>query len=117
MSLASLFPLFVAGPWVAAFLISVTGRKVERLSEIVGVVIPPGLFVLALGSLRVVWQQNIFFHFLGGWKPPVVRADLEAYARSPLVRHDIPVRGFVFDVKTGRVHEVARRPLARAAGA
>jgi carbonic anhydrase len=46
-----------------------------------------------------------------------VRADLDAYDRSPLVRHDIPVRGFVFDVKTGRVHEVARRPLARAAGA
>lgn len=46
-----------------------------------------------------------------------VRADLDAYDRSPLVRHDIPVRGFVFDVKTGRVHEVARKPKARAAGA
>lgn len=46
-----------------------------------------------------------------------VRADLDAYERSPLVRHDIPVRGFVFDVKTGRVHEVMRKPLARTAGA
>jgi carbonic anhydrase len=46
-----------------------------------------------------------------------VRADLEAYDRSPLVRHDIPVRGFVFDVKTGRVHEVMRKALSRAAGA
>ncbi len=46
-----------------------------------------------------------------------VRTDLDAYDRSPLVRHDIPVRGFVFDVKTGRVHEVARKPKARAAGA
>ena len=46
-----------------------------------------------------------------------VRVDLEAYDRSPLVRHDIPVRGFVFDVKSGRVHEVARRPKARTAGA
>ncbi len=46
-----------------------------------------------------------------------VRADLEAYDRSPLVRHDIPVRGFVFDVKTGRVHEVARKQKARAVGA
>jgi carbonic anhydrase len=46
-----------------------------------------------------------------------VRADLGAYDRSPLVRHDIPVRGFVFDVKTGLVHEVARKPKARTAGA
>jgi carbonic anhydrase len=46
-----------------------------------------------------------------------VRTDLAAYDRSPLVRHDIPVRGFVFDVKTGRLREVERQPLARAAGA
>jgi carbonic anhydrase len=46
-----------------------------------------------------------------------VRADLASYERSPLVRHDIPVRGFVFDVKTGRVHEVMRRERERAAGA
>jgi carbonic anhydrase len=46
-----------------------------------------------------------------------VRADLAAYERSPLVRHDVPVRGFVYDVRTGRVHEVARNARARAAGA
>jgi carbonic anhydrase len=46
-----------------------------------------------------------------------VRADLAAYDRSPLVRHDIPVRGFVYDVTTGRVHEVAREPRSRSAGA
>ncbi|HEX6032658.1 MAG TPA: carbonic anhydrase [Tepidiformaceae bacterium] len=32
--------------------------------------------------------------------------DLEAYAESHVVRHDIPVRGFVFDVKTGALREV-----------
>ncbi|RPJ77652.1 MAG: carbonic anhydrase [Acidobacteria bacterium] len=46
-----------------------------------------------------------------------VRADLDAYERSPLVRHDVPVRGFVYDVKTGRVHEVERTVRARTAGA
>jgi carbonic anhydrase len=35
-----------------------------------------------------------------------VRDDLTAYKRSPLVRQDIPVRGFVYDVKTGRLREV-----------
>jgi carbonic anhydrase len=46
-----------------------------------------------------------------------VRADLAAYDRSTIVRHDIPVRGFVFDVKTGAVREVTRKALAKAAGA
>lgn len=35
-----------------------------------------------------------------------VRADLRQYELSPLVRHDIPVRGFVFDVRSRRVSEV-----------
>jgi carbonic anhydrase len=36
-----------------------------------------------------------------------VRDDLALYEASPYVRHDIPVRGFVYDVKTGRLREVA----------
>lgn len=35
-----------------------------------------------------------------------VRDDLALYAASPYVRHDIPVRGFVYDVRTGRLREV-----------
>jgi len=46
-----------------------------------------------------------------------VRADIDAYERSPLVRHDVPVRGFVYDVKTGQVREVARRKAAAGAAA
>lgn len=36
-----------------------------------------------------------------------VKADIELYKQSPLVRHDVPIRGFVFDVATGRISEVA----------
>jgi carbonic anhydrase len=36
-----------------------------------------------------------------------VRDDIAAYRASPLVRQDIPVRGFVYDVKTGRLREVS----------
>lgn len=36
-----------------------------------------------------------------------VRDDLAAYHGSPLVRHDVPVRGFVYDVRSGRLREVA----------
>lgn len=35
-----------------------------------------------------------------------VRDDIAAYKASPLVRQDVPVRGFVYDVKTGRLREV-----------
>jgi carbonic anhydrase len=39
-----------------------------------------------------------------------VRDDISAYHASPLVRHDVPVRGFVYDVKTGRLREVNSLP-------
>jgi carbonic anhydrase len=45
-----------------------------------------------------------------------VRADIRLYRQSPLVRQDIPVRGFIYDVRSGRIHEVAQEG-ARVAGA
>lgn len=36
-----------------------------------------------------------------------VRDDVAAYKASSLVRQDIPVRGFVYDVRTGKLREVA----------
>ncbi len=36
-----------------------------------------------------------------------VRDDIAVYNNSPLVRHDIPVRGFIYDVKTGKLNEVS----------
>ncbi len=47
-----------------------------------------------------------------------VRDDLAAYRESKMVLQDIPVRGFIFDVKTGKLSEVeaatAKQPaLAR----
>ncbi len=36
-----------------------------------------------------------------------VRDDITIYQQSPLVRHDIPVRGFVYEVETGALREVA----------
>ncbi|WP_437939625.1 hypothetical protein [Sorangium sp. So ce341] len=35
-----------------------------------------------------------------------VRDDIAIYRSSPLVRKDIPVRGFVYDVRTARLREV-----------
>jgi carbonic anhydrase len=36
-----------------------------------------------------------------------VRDDIAAYQRSPLVRHDVPVKGFIYDVNSGALREVA----------
>ncbi|GMV86583.1 MAG: carbonic anhydrase [Dehalococcoidia bacterium] len=35
-----------------------------------------------------------------------VRDDLEVYRSSPLVRQDVALRGFVYDVRTGRLREI-----------
>jgi carbonic anhydrase len=35
-----------------------------------------------------------------------VRADVESIRSSPMIRHDISVHGFVFDVSSGRLREV-----------
>jgi carbonic anhydrase len=61
----------------------------ERISAGLGRDVDPSLPLLAFSDL----DQSI-------------REDLQAYRDSPLVRHDIPVRGFVFDVATRRLHEV-----------
>jgi carbonic anhydrase len=38
-----------------------------------------------------------------------VRDDLALYRRTPVLRQDIPVRGFIYDVATGKLSEVTAR--------
>jgi carbonic anhydrase len=42
-----------------------------------------------------------------------VRDDVAFLRSSPLIPKDIPIRGFVYDVRTGRVSEVAREAESR----
>lgn len=35
-----------------------------------------------------------------------IRDDIRIYRQSPLLRQDIPVRGFVYEVETGRLREI-----------
>lgn len=44
-----------------------------------------------------------------------VRQDVAAIRSSPLIPRDIPVTGFVYDVRTGRLHEIAEASATRAA--
>ena len=41
-----------------------------------------------------------------------VREDVEFLLSSPLISSDVPVRGFVYDVRTGRLNEVATAAAA-----
>ena len=35
-----------------------------------------------------------------------IRDDIQIYRQSPLLRQDIPVRGFIYEVDSGRLREV-----------
>ena len=71
MTLSKLLPLFVAAPLTGAFLIALLGRRLKNLPEALGMLVPGGLFVLALAVGRVVLKHGPLFHFMGGWKPPL----------------------------------------------
>jgi carbonic anhydrase len=43
-----------------------------------------------------------------------VRDDLTILRASPLIPDDIPIRGFVYDVRTGRLSEVSAQARQRA---
>jgi carbonic anhydrase len=38
-----------------------------------------------------------------------VKDDIAVYHSSPLLRQDVPVRGFIYDVKTGKLNEVSAK--------
>lgn len=44
-----------------------------------------------------------------------VRQDVEAIRSSPLIVKDIPITGFIYDVRTGRLHKIVEGRAAQAA--
>lgn len=51
-------------------------------------------------------QTDLVFHSFTNLEQSV-RDDLELLRTSPLILKDIPIRGFIYDVTTGKLHEVA----------
>jgi carbonic anhydrase len=45
-----------------------------------------------------------------------VREDVQALRESPFIPLDIPISGAIYDVRTGRLHEVVRNDTSRAVG-
>lgn len=58
-----------------------------------------------LRSERQANADNIAFLAFTGLEQ-AVRDDIATYRQSPLLRQDIPVRGFIYEVETGRLREV-----------
>jgi len=71
MTVSKLLPLFVAMPLTGGFLIALLGRRLKSLPEALGMLVPGGLFALALVVGRAVLAHGPLFHFMGGWKPPL----------------------------------------------
>lgn len=57
-------------------------------------------------AMRVAGADHVAFPPFDGLEESV-GADIRAYPQSPLVRQDVPLRGFVDDVRTGRLQEVS----------
>ena len=64
-------PLFVAIPLGGAFLISLLGKKIKSLPDIIGFVFTIGLFVMSLISISVVSNLSVVVYRVGGWVPPI----------------------------------------------
>ena len=66
-----IIPLFVAIPLGGAFLISLLGKKIKSLPDIIGFVFTIGLFVMSLISISVVSNLSVVVYRVGGWVPPI----------------------------------------------
>lgn len=65
----------------------------------------PNMVPYSIDTVKSEVERIKFLSFQGTPQQSVV-VDLREYRASPLVKHTIPVRGFVFDVHTGRLTEV-----------
>ena len=70
MTESKLLPMFVAAPLAGAFLVALLGRQLRRFPQMMGLLVPSGLFVLSLVLLGTIVRHGPLVHFLGGWKPP-----------------------------------------------
>ncbi|UCD55777.1 MAG: monovalent cation/H+ antiporter subunit D family protein [Candidatus Omnitrophota bacterium] len=71
MAGSGIIPLFVAVPLGGAFLNSLLGKKVKRLTDIIGVSTSFILCALSLVALRLYNANGILTHSVGGWRPPI----------------------------------------------
>ncbi|MCB4756181.1 MAG: monovalent cation/H+ antiporter subunit D family protein [Elusimicrobia bacterium] len=68
---AQMIPFFVVIPLGGAFLISLLGRRIKRVPDVVGNVATFLLFVLSLLAIPMVLNHGTVVYSVGAWKPPL----------------------------------------------
>jgi multicomponent Na+:H+ antiporter subunit D len=70
-SMANIIPFFIAVPFFAAFLITITGKEARRLPDVIVVIVTLGM---CLWSFVGLWAVHVFgplVYSAGGWSPPM----------------------------------------------
>jgi len=68
---SNIIPLFVIVPLAGAFLISLFGKKIKKLPDVLGVIAALILCGLSLLSVRLYNIHGILTYSVGAWKPPI----------------------------------------------
>lgn len=68
---SNIIPLFVVIPLAGAFLISLFGKRIRKLPDVLGVLVALILCSLSLLSVRLYNIYGTLTYSVGGWKPPV----------------------------------------------
>jgi len=67
----NILPFFVVTPLLGAFLVSILGKRLKRVPDILGNVTTLSLLLLSILAVRAVNMHGILVYSVGGWKPPV----------------------------------------------
>ena len=68
---SNIVPFFVVIPLAGAFLISLIGKKVKVISDIIGILASSSLCGLSLIALQLYNTNGIITYGIGGWKIPI----------------------------------------------
>ncbi len=71
MTQASIIPLFVIIPLAGAFLLSLFGKRIKSLPDIVGVIVAILLCGLSVFSVKLCNSEGMLTYNVGGWTAPV----------------------------------------------
>ncbi|MFH0913067.1 MAG: proton-conducting transporter membrane subunit [Candidatus Omnitrophota bacterium] len=66
-----ILPIFVIIPLAAAFLISLLGKRIKNLSDLLANLGTLGLLIFSLYSISLVTAHKVIVYKVGGWIPPV----------------------------------------------
>ncbi|UCG35383.1 MAG: monovalent cation/H+ antiporter subunit D family protein [Candidatus Omnitrophota bacterium] len=71
MGASNIIPLFVVIPLAGAFLISLLGKKIKGLADIIGVISGLSLCVLSFYAVRLYNIHGVLTYSVGAWMPPI----------------------------------------------